>query len=224
MAKIVEPPVLTSRILAFMLAASVVVLGVLVVTLIKMVPLERPEVFFVSASSSLSNVSVKGMEPDPEMTRSYEEGFVREYIIARNTLYQNTETTRNNWTRVIKPWSSPDVFANLTKTNLYQVYTQENQLQPVECNVSFSSVSRTSRNWVAEFNWICKNNSGQSVKKNYTIVMKLKSDLSKDGPMEDLSRLRVNPLGTQVISYEILDNNRSGAKGEDPLNSDWTDM
>ena len=70
MAKIVEPPVLTSRILAFMLAASVVVLGVLVVTLIKMVPLERPEVFFVSASSSLSNVSIKGMEPDETVMES----------------------------------------------------------------------------------------------------------------------------------------------------------
>lgn len=224
MAKIVEPPVLTSRILAFMLAASVVVLGVLVVTLIKMVPLERPEVFFVSASSSLSNVSIKGMEPDAEITQSYEEGFIREYIIARNTLYQNTETTRNNWARIVKPWSSSDVFASLTKTNLYQTYTQENQLQPIECNVSFSSVAKTRRDWVVEFDWICKNNSGQSVKKNYTIVIKLKSDISKDGPIEDLSRLRINPLGTQVISYEILDKNRSGAKGEDPLNSDLADM
>ena len=139
MAKIVEPPVLTSRILAFMLAASVVVLGVLVVTLIKMVPLERPEVFFVSASSALSNVSIKGMEPDAAMTRSYEEGFIREYIIARNTLYQNTETTRNNWTRIVKPWSSSDVFANLTKTGLYRVYAKENQLQPIECNVQVAA-------------------------------------------------------------------------------------
>lgn len=224
MAKIVEPPVLTSRILAFMLAASVVVLGVLVVTLIKMVPLERPEVFFVSASSSLSNVSIKGMEPNAEITKSYEEGFIREYVIARNTLYQNTETTRNNWARIVKPWSSSDVFASLTKTNLYQIYTQENQLQPIECNVSFSSVAKTRRDWVVEFDWICKNNSGQSVKKNYTIVIKLKSDISKDGPIEDLSRLRVNPLGTQVTYYEIMDKNRNGAKGEDPLNSDWTDM
>ena len=164
------------------------------------------------------------MEPDAEITKSYEEGFIREYVIARNTLYQNTESTRNNWARIVKPWSSSDVFASLTKTNLYQIYTQENQFQPIECNVSFSSVAKTRRDWVVEFDWICKNNSGQSVKKNYTIVIKLKSDISKDEPIEDLSRLRINPLGTQVTYYEIMDKNRNGAKGEDPLNSDLADM
>ena len=155
MAKVVEPQVLTSRILAFMLSASTVVLAVLVVTLFKMIPLERPEIFFVSASSSLSNVSIKGMEPDAAMLKSYEEGFVREYIIARNTLYKNAEETRRNWTKIVKPWSSDNVYSVMTKTELYRAYIQDNLSQMLECGVNFKGDvsqprgSKSRKEWIA---------------------------------------------------------------------------
>ena len=232
MAKVVEPQVLTSRILAFMLSASTGVLAVLVVTLFKMIPLERPEIFFVSASSSLSNVSIKGMEPDAAMLKSYEEGFVREYIIARNTLYKNAEETRRNWTKIVKPWSSDNVYSVMTKTELYRAYIQDNLSQMLECGVNFKGDvsqprgSKSRKEWIAEFDWVCKNNSGQSITKNYTIVIRLKSNLDEklSGTAENLSKLRVNPLGTQVVSYEVLDSVTHTSGGEDPLNSTGLDM
>ena len=43
----IEPPILISRLMTFVMATALVVLGVLVFTLDKMFPLERPQVFFL---------------------------------------------------------------------------------------------------------------------------------------------------------------------------------
>ena len=226
MAKMVEPPVLMSRILAFTLAASVVVLGTMVFTLTKMIPLERPEVFFLYTPTRSANVVIEPLVPDSgnkNALNKYTEGFVREYVIARNTLATNPSITRKNWSRVVKQWSSNKIFANLTRTRLYKEFALGEQIPPISCDVNFSSpnndepVLRMSNDtYNVKFTWVCKNIGGQTTQKNYKIQIRIKSDLDAkvSGTLENLEKLRDNPLGIQVVQYEVLD-----GRG-DPLDSD----
>lgn len=228
MARIVEPPVLMSRILAFVLAASVVVLGVLVFTLIKMMPLERPEVFFLYTPTRSANVVIAPLVPDNSNKTAlnrYKDGFVREYVIARNTLSTASGTTRKNWSRIVKPWSANDIFVKMTKTKLYKEFALGDQLPNISCTVNFSSqnndnpVLRISNNtYTVNFTWVCKNIGGQTTQKNYKIQIRIESDLDEkvSGTLENLEKLRNNPLGIQVVQYDVL-----GGKN-DPLDSDIT--
>lgn len=226
MAKTMEPPILMSRILTFVLAASVVVLGALVFTLIKMIPLERPEVFFLMTQTRSANVVIEPLTPDANnkvATDNYIRGFIREYIIARNTLNSNAYITKNNWTKVVKPWSSNAVYENFVKTTLYNAYALSTQTPGISCSVNFSNSVKDSAivktgedTFHVNFMWICENSGGQTTQKNYKIQIRIQSDLDKkmSGVFENLEKLGVNPLGIQVTQYTILD-----GKG-DPLNSD----
>lgn len=230
-AKIVEPPVLMSRVLAFVLATSAVVLAALLITLFKMIPLERPEVFFLFTPTRSTNVVIEPLSldaDDKKAIENYQEGFIREYVIARNTLYTNTTLTRNNWAKVVKPWSSAKVFNALSKTALYQSYNFDEQPTIISCTVNFSTNSRdraiirtknysaNNNEYTVNFTWICENIGGQTTQKNYKIQIKVQSDLNKNASevLTNLEKLNVNPLGIQVTEYKVL-----SANG-DPLNSD----
>ena len=228
MAKIVEPPVLMSRILAFVLASSVVVLGAMVFTLIKMIPLERPEVFFLYTPTRSANVVIAPLVPDSGnkiAINRYKEGFVREYVIARNTLSTAPGITRKNWSKIVKPWSSDKVFSSLSKTSLYKEFALGDQLPNISCNVNFSSQNNdepvlrmNNDTYNVKFTWICKNIGGQTTQKNYKIQIRIQSDLDDkvSGTLENLEKLRNNPLGLQVVQYNVLENKN------DPLDSDTT--
>ena len=227
-AKIVEPPVLMSRILAFVLATSVVVLGTMVFTLTKMIPLERPEVFFLYTPTRSANVVIAPLVPDAgnkTTINRYKDGFVREYVIARNTLSTAPGITRKNWSKIVKPWSSNDVFAKMTKTALYKDFALGDQLPNISCTVNFASQNNDNPvlrlnddTYNVNFTWICKNSGGQTTQKNYKIQIRIKSDLDEkvSGTLENLEKLRDNPLGIQVVQYNVLGNKN------DPLDSDAT--
>ena len=226
MTKVVEPPVLLSRILTFVLATSVVVLGALVFTLIKMIPLERPEVFFLRTPTRSANVIIEPLIPDSSnknALNNYKAGFVREYVIARNTLSMSPGTTRKNWSRIVKPWSSNKVFEKLVQTRLYKEFAFGEQMPTVSCSVNFSSPNNdepvlrmTNDTYNVKFTWVCKNIGGQTTQKNYKIQIRIKSDLDEksSGTLDYLEKLRDNPLGIQVVQYDVLD-----GRG-DPLDSD----
>lgn len=230
MAKIVEPPVLMSRILAFVLATSVVVLGCLVFTLMKMMPLERPEVFFLYTPTRSANIVISPLVPDSNNKNAinrYKEGFVREYVIARNTLSTAPGITRKNWSRIAKPWSSNEVFSKMVKTPLYNEFALGDQLPNISCSVNFSSPNNdkpvfnmNNDVYHVTFTWICKNSGGQTTQKNYKIQIRIKSDLDGkiSGTLENLEKLRDNPLGIQVVQYDILSG--VGFSNGDPLDSD----
>ena len=221
-----EPPVLMSRILTFVLATSVVVLGVLVFTLFKMIPLERPEVFFLLTQTRSTNVVIEPLIPDSGnkiATENYIRGFVREYVIARNTLNPNVSITKNNWTKVVKPWSANNVYNAFTNTALYKSYTLNEQPPAVSCSVNFSNSTKDSAivktgddTFVVNFMWICENIGGQTTQKNYKIQIRIQSDLDKNvsGTVDNLKKLSVNPLGIQVTQYSVLEGKK------DPLDSD----
>lgn len=226
MAKIVEPPVLMSRLLTFVLATSVVVLAVMVFTLFKMIPLERPEVFFVYTPTRSANVVIEPLVPDStnkNVLNNYQAGFIREYVIARNTLYTNSNITRKNWSRIVKTWSSNKVFSDFVKTRLYKEFALGEKIPNISCSVNFSSptndepVLRMSNDtYNVKFTWVCENIGGQTTQKNYKIQIKIQSDLDKNmsGTLDNLEKLRDNPLGIRVVQYDVLD-----GRG-DPLDSD----
>lgn len=230
MAKIIEPPILMSRILTFVLAASVVVLAALGFVLIKMMPLERPEVFFVVNATRSVNVVVEPFKPDTtnkNAINNYEAGFIREYVIARNTLDGNVNTTRNNWKNIVKEWSNDNVYRNFTRTKMYKDYAFGTKIPNVSCSVNFSTpdnnadpVIRTGRgDYTVNFVWICKNIAGQTIPKLYKIRIKIQSELDTNvsETLENLEKLKNNPLGIRVTEYKIQD-------GNDPLNSDVASM
>ena len=215
-----------------MLATSIVVLAALVITLAKMIPLERPEVFFLYTPTRASNVIIEPMTPDTTnaMTiETYKEGFIREYIIARNTLGfgKNAIITKNNWNKIVKPWSGNKVFADFTKTTLYKQYMFNDFVPAISCNVNFAHINndqpilKTSDQddiYEVKFTWVCKNENigGQTTQKNYKIRIRIQSDLDKrlSGISSNLEKMRDNPLGIQVVEYMIKD-----GRG-DPLDSD----
>lgn len=231
MSKVVEPPVLMSKVLTFVLATSIVVVGVLAFTLFKMIPLERPEVFFLRTPTRSMNITIVPMTPDAtnKITLDvYKRGFIREYIIARNTLRPGLESqiTRDNWTDIVKTWSSNRVFSDFSNTRLYKDYVFRNAMPAVSCDVNFFPDTKTERSIVAtgndvydvKFTWVCKNENigGHTTQKNYKIQVRIQSDLKKEvsGIFDNLEKLRKNPLGIQVVEYTVKEGKT------DPLNSD----
>ena len=230
MAKVIEPPVLVSKMLTFVLAGAVVVLATLGFTLIKMIPLERPEVFFLLTPTRSSDIVIIPMNPDSGNERTlnfYLQGFIREYIIARNTLYPGHQAyiTRGNWSNIVKLWSTEQVFNKFTKTALYQDYTFNSMAPSLSCSVNFESTNNERAivelhdGWYqANFVWVCKdeNIGGQTTQKNYKIQLRIDSELQSkmSGTLENLEKLRKNPLGIQVTEYVIKDGK------DDPLDSD----
>jgi len=229
-AKVIQPPVLLSRVLTFVFATSVVVLATLIITLVKIMPLERPEVFFLSTHTLSVNATIEPLVPNSanqQALEQYEKGFVREYIIARNTLMPNSGLTLKNWANVVKPWSNNRVYSAFTRTTLYKEYSDSGVSSAISCSVNFSDknkeqpVVKTGHNsqydeYTVTFAWVCKNSGGQATQKNYKIRLRIQSVLDDkvSDTLENLNKLRDNPLGIRVVEYTILDGDG------DPLNSD----
>ena len=229
MSKLIKPPVLVSRTLTFVLAGAVVVLATLFFTLFKMIPLERPEIFFLLTPTRSSDIVIFPMNPDSLNDKRidfYKKGFIREYIIARNTLYPGSQAylTRDNWSNVVKLWSSDSVFKDFTKTKLYKDYTFKKTLSSLSCFVYFEGANNEGAielhngRYQVNFVWVCKdeNIGGQTTRKNYKIQIKIDSELQGkiSGTLENVEKLRKNPLGIQVTEYIVKEGK------SDPLDSD----
>ena len=218
-AKVVEPPVLMSRTLTFVLATAIVMLAVLVFTLMKMAPLTRPEVFFLRYQGRRVNYVLEQPDPqDADFQQEYIEGFVRTYVIARNTLEKQTRVTIDMWNNIVKPWSSPQVYDAFRKTNLYND-VMFHRLHNISCVVDFEKITNTNNVYHVVFNRICYNqNSGrQTEQKSYKIDIEIQSYLDNQSGIvsDNLEELRNNPLGIQVTDYKVIGKNNN--KGIDPL-------
>ena len=72
----VEPPVLLSRIMMFVLATALVVLAALGMTVYNMFPLNRPQVFFLTTTvRDDQNVRLVQMQPKSENLDRYDRGY-----------------------------------------------------------------------------------------------------------------------------------------------------
>ena len=195
-----------------------------------MTPLERPEVFFLfTPTRSATNIVIEPFVPDSGNAvaiERYKEGFIREYIIARNTISQDSGVMRRNWSTIVKPWSSREVFTQFTKTKLYKNVTFNEKIpNNISCDVDFDSYTtkrpilrmyKDRDEYDVKFILVCKNSSGQTTQENYRMQIKIQSELNGkiSGTLEQLDKLRDNPLGIQVVQYNVMDGKI------DPLDSD----
>ncbi len=216
MTKVVEPPVLMSKTLTFVLAASVVVLTMLFVTLMNMAPLTRPEVFFLRRQSRTVDYVLEQPNPrEKDFKPEYLEGVVRAYVIARNALEKQMRVTVDKWNTVVKSWSSPEIYDEFIKTTVYQD-VMSHRLYGIYCTIDFKKVEPTGNVYHVTFNRVCynQNSGGQTDKKSYKIDIEVQS-YSGNIISDNLEELRNNPLGIQITRYEVIDENNN--KGIDPL-------
>jgi type IV secretory pathway component VirB8 len=230
-ADVVKPPVLVSRTLTFVLAASIAVLATLVFSLYNMVPLTKPEVFFL-INQSRANYVLKQPNPkdskDPNKEKRIQEeyikGFIRTYVIARNSIEDSRFATIERWNSIVKPWSSKPVYDAFINTDAYKD-VMENYKNNIVCSVDFSNgnVVFQSRRFRVTFDRTCfdKNSGRQIGPKSYKIDIEIQSylDNKSDKMLSYLEDLRTNPLGIQITEYKVLT-----ATGTDPLSDIETDF
>lgn len=220
----IEPPILLSRMMTFVLATAVVVLTVMGITLYKMFPLNRPQVFFLFAKHSHTlDVTLRDMDPVDKNLAAYKTAFIKEYIKARNEVVSDVDVMRQKWTRdasaVVRAWSSDEVFNAFEKTKLWTAFMNEAPDFEFQCPVEFEKGAISPRGtdmYAVKFRWFCENSDGQVAAKDYTITLKLGSDIDKKTKWID--RL-TNPLGLRVIQYAVESVDGDKSKHEDPL--DW---
>lgn len=202
----IEPPVLLSRLLVFVFAASVIALGALFFTLRNMFPLNHPQVFFLTTKpENTTAIQLNELPPDDANLDYYKQSFVMEYVRARNEIEPNIAIMNEKWGNVngvVSAWSSPSVYSDFSRTKLFKMQTGNRPNLGLSCAVEF--VERPLRlatdRYTIKIRYICADSNGQSTKKDYTIRVKVALD--KDAKTEWQDRLN-NPLGMRVSEYTI---------------------
>lgn len=208
----IEPPILLSRVMTFVFAGALVVLVVLIITLYKMFPLNRPQVFFLMTSPrSDLEITLTELPPTDENFEIYKRSFIREYVKARNEIVPNAKVMRRKWGNdnngVIRAWSTPDVYNAFMNTNMWTALMNDVPDFEFTCPVEFQPgavAPRTDDTYAVSFSYFCANSDGQIDKKDYTIVIRLELDNNADIKWSD--RLS-NPLGIRVAEYTIESGN-----------------
>lgn len=214
----VEPPVLLSRLMTFVLAAAVVVLGTLTITLSNLFPLNRPQVFFLGTKIR-DNLDVQLIELPPidKNLQDYKTAFVREYVRHRNEVFTNPAVMQEKWTgnnSIVRRMSSEDVYKNFTETDMYFAIISGMPGFEFQCPVNFEGapiyMSKDDAYHVKIRYFCTDNNTGQTIPKDYTIKIKIDADATKQ--IKWVDRIE-NPLGLRVTEYEIVSGDG------DPLNT-----
>ena len=205
----IEPPILLSRLLTLVFAATLVVLGAMVVTLYNLFPLNRPEVFFLrSAGINDTEITLTQVMPNGDDLDRYKREFIKEYIKTRNEVTPNARIMEQNWgmqNGTIKTTSSADIFADFVKTAMYQEFLINNGGLDFSCSVEFSpgSVNKYTADgstYTVDFKWFCTNSYGQTDRKDYRIKITLATDDKKSMRWTDVME---NPLGMRVVEYSV---------------------
>ncbi|MBO7656295.1 MAG: hypothetical protein J6S80_01035 [Alphaproteobacteria bacterium] len=201
----IEPPVLLSRLLLFVFAGCVVVLFVMFMSLQNMFPLTRPEVFFITTKpEGASIIQIDELPPNDKNLEAYKQAFVMEYIRVRNEI-ENVSVMRQKWGSaggLVAAWSTPDVYKAFQKTGLYNAIIQDYPDFEFTCNVNFIGRPLQLQNnlYTVRFEYFCKDNNGQTNKKDYTIQVGL--TVTSDAQIKWNERLN-NPLGVKVSRYAV---------------------
>ncbi len=212
----IEPPVLMSRIMVFLFAATVITLAALGFALYKMFPLNRPQVFFLTTQPrSELDITLTEMVPTADNLATYKDHFIREYIRARNEVVPNTKVMLRKWNNddagIVRTWSTPEIYGQFTKTNLWRALMNTVPDFEFSCRVEFQSdgtapiTPRTDDTYAAKFRYFCMDKNGrQTAPKDYTIVVKLA--MGTPTTIQWADRLN-NPLGIRIAGYEIESGN-----------------
>ena len=221
----VEPPVLISRLMVFVLATASVVLTVLMMTLSKMFPLNRPQIFFLQTTIR-DNQDVKLVEMPPESTNLdlYKQNFVREYVRYRNEIFTDNAAMQQKWNSKNSPMrlmSADDVYADFAQTAMFAGIMGELPGFEYNCPVIFDGaplpLPLDIRNpilskdiYQVKIRYFCSDNTGRSTPKDYTIKVRLVAD---EGTQIKWADRIENPLGMRVAEYNVSEGDG------DPLNT-----
>ena len=209
----IEPPILLSRLIIFVFAGMAVVLFVLFMTLGKMFPLNRPEIFFITTKpANSSSIQITDLPINSDSIKDYKLAFVMEYVRARNEVESNTSIMRRRWNSdggVVAMWSSEDVYRAFTKTDMYNAIQSDYPDFAFTCSVTFVGIPLLiDDTYTVTIRYYCDSDSGPTSKKDYKISLVLAED--NDVKIPWIERLN-NPLGLKVKKYTVLN-------GSDPLN------
>ena len=206
----VEPPILLSRLLTLVFAATLVVLAALMVTLYNLFPLDRPEVFFLrSTNQNGAEITLTQVMPENDDDFAmYKRMFIREYIKARNEITPSVRIMEKNWgmqNGTVKTMSTEDVFANFVNTAMYQEFLLNNAVFDFSCSVEFSPGSvngytSDGATYTVDFKWFCTNSYRQTDRKDYRIKITLVTEAAQS--MKWTDRME-NPLGLRVAEYSV---------------------
>ncbi len=228
----IEPPVLISRLMTFVMATALVVLGVLVWTLDKMFPLNRPQVFFLT-SQNLTDKELT-LTQMPENLDDYKKQFIREYVRERNEIVPDLAIMRAKWAYsddgIIKNRSTDTVFGQFVMTDMVNVIRQDlDEAFDVRCTVEYPAsysvvdtvASNTADTYDVSFTYVCNYGplGDMEYRKPYRLRVKLESDANN--AIRWAERME-NPLGFRVSEYNVIgpDGKILDQEQYDPLN--WT--
>ncbi len=205
----IEPPILLSRVLTLVFAATLVVLAVLIITLYNLFPLNRPEVFFLrSANTNATEITLTQVMPAGDDFDRYKRAFIAEYVKARNEIVPNIRTMEKNWSMqggAVKTMSTDDVFAEFVNTAMYQEYLLNGAEFDFSCTVEYpsrpvNSYKSDGATYTVDFQWFCTNSYGQTDRKDYRIKITLMTDGAQNMKWVDHME---NPLGLRVVEYSV---------------------
>jgi type IV secretory pathway component VirB8 len=191
-----------------------VVLFVLFMTLGKMFPLNRPEIFFITTKPiNSSSIQITELPANDENVDVYKKAFVMEYVRARNEVERNITVMRRKWVdegSVVAMWSTPEVYEKFTKTDMYNAIKFDYPDFAFNCPVTFMGepLMLKEDTYTIVMRYHCESNSGPTDRRDYKIRVVLAKD--NDTIIDWIERLN-NPLGLKVKEYTVLN-------GNDPLN------
>ena len=213
----VKPPILISRIMTFVLATAVVVLGALVITLTNMFPLNRPQVFFLTTTvRDDQDIRLVEMQPKSENLDRYKKAFVREYIRNRNEVYTNAQAMHKKWNSddgAVRIMSSDTVYGDFANTDMFIAMMAGMPDFEFRCPVIFDGAPlylASEDMYQVKFRYFCTDNTGHTIIKDYTIKLRLEDEPETQIKWAD--RIK-NPLGLRVTEYTVDPENG------DPLNT-----
>ena len=218
----VEPAILMSRLMTFVMATALVVLVVLIITLDKMFPLNRPQVFFLTTQTLGDKELTLTKMPSSLELENYKMRFIREYVLKRNEIIDNLAIMRARWANaddgVIKTRSTDSVFGEFATTYMARFIHQDlHNSFDVQCDVEFPASNSVipytdqQNTYTVKFTYVCHYGAGQEqeYRQGYVLTLKLKS--TAESAIRWTERME-NPLGFKVSEYKV-----EGDQG-DPLN------
>ena len=208
----IEPQVLTARMMSFVFAVACATALALVLALANMLPLSRTQVFLLNTKRVDNQViQISPLPVNDKTLGAYKEAFIKEYIRARNEIIPDSRIMRLKWRSPegsVYIWSSRDVYARFANTSLWSAFMKDFPDTTFSCPVEFQRIEpRGGDKFAVKFRWFCtSDNAGQTPAKDFTIVI----GLARAPEVKWGARLE-NPLGLQVSEYTVE------AGGGDPL-------
>ncbi len=205
----VEPPVLISRLMTFVLAMSLVVLSVLMITIYNLFPLNRPQIFFLMTDVRDDlEVKLVEMQPDSINLDNYKTTFVREYVRHRNEIFDNKAAMTKKWNGVdgaVRTLSSDSVYSAFTNTMLFNALMGNASGLEFNCPITFEKGTPmylpAEKAYQVKFRYFCEDNTGRTPEKDYTIKVRIEAD---NGTKIKWADRIENPLGLRVTEYTVI--------------------